>query len=236
MKKLVALLMALAMVFTMVSCKKDNVLSYEEYAETELDEEVVVEGYVQDTHGWWEDKLTLYLQDEDGAYFVYDMECSEEDAAKMVPGTKIRVTGYKAEWAGEVEIIEGKFEFVDSDEEFVAEAMDVTELLGSEELIDHQNKFVSFKGLTVEAAAEGSEEAYLYSWDGSGSEGDDLYFNVSLNGEVYSFTVESYQCDSSTDVYKAVKSLKVGDVIDVEGFLYWYEGAQPHVTSVTVVG
>ena len=236
MKKLVALLMALAMVFTMVSCKKDNVLSYEEYAETELDEEVVVEGYVQDTHGWWEDKLTLYLQDEDGAYFVYDMECSEEDAAKMVPGTKIRVTGYKAEWAGEVEIIEGKFEFVDSDEEFVAEAMDVTELLGSDELIDHQNKFVSFKGLTVEAAAEGSEEAYLYSWDGSGSEGDDLYFNVSLNGEVYSFTVESYQCDSSTDVYKAVKSLKVGDVIDVEGFLYWYEGAQPHVTSVTVVG
>jgi len=201
-----------------------------------LDEEVVVEGYVQDTHGWWEDKLTLYLQDEDGAYFVYDMECSEEDAAKMVPGTKIRVTGYKAEWAGEVEIIEGKFEFVDSDEEFVAEAMDVTELLGSDELIDHQNKFVSFKGLTVEAAAEGSEEAYLYSWDGSGSEGDDLYFNVSLNGEVYSFTVESYQCDSSTDVYKAVKSLKVGDVIDVEGFLYWYEGAQPHVTSVTVVG
>jgi len=236
MKKLVALLMALAMVFTMVSCKKDNVLSYEEYAETELDEEVVVEGYVQDTHGWWENKLTLYLQDEDGAYFVYDMECSEEDAAKMVPGTKIRVTGYKAEWAGEVEIIEGKFEFVDSDEEFVAEAMDVTELLGSDELIDHQNKFVSFKGLTVEAAAEGSEEAYLYSWDGSGSEGDDLYFNVSLNGEVYSFTVESYQCDSSTDVYKAVKSLKVGDVIDVEGFLYWYEGAQPHVTSVTVVG
>ena len=234
MKKLVALLMALAMVFTMVSCKKDNVLSYEEYAETELDEEVVVEGYVQDTHGWWEDKLTLYLQDEDGAYFVYDMECSEEDAAKMVPGTKIRVTGYKAEWAGEVEIIEGKFEFVDSDEEFVAEAMDVTELLGSEELIDHQNKFVSFKGLTVEAAAEGSEEAYLYSWDGSGSEGDDLYFNVSLNGEVYSFTVESYQCDSSTDVYKAVKSLKVGDVIDVEGFLYWYEGVNTHITGVTV--
>ena len=63
MKKLVALLMALAMVFTMVSCKKDNVLSYEEYAETELDEEVVVEDYVQDTHGWWEDKLTLYVQD-----------------------------------------------------------------------------------------------------------------------------------------------------------------------------
>ena len=37
-----------------------------------------------------------------------------------------------------------------------------------------------------------------------------------------------------TDVYTTVTNLKVGDVIDVEGFLYWYNGAQPHVTSVTV--
>ena len=27
-------------------------------------------------------------------------------------------------------------------------------------------------------------------------------------------------------------SLGVGDVIDLEGFLYWYEGANPHITSV----
>jgi hypothetical protein len=38
----------------------------------------------------------------------------------------------------------------------------------------------------------------------------------------------------NADTYAAVEALKVGDVIDVEGFLYWYNGAQPHVTNVTV--
>ena len=37
-----------------------------------------------------------------------------------------------------------------------------------------------------------------------------------------------------SDVYTAVRELKVGDVVDLEGFLYWYEGANPHITSVTV--
>ena len=90
--------------------------------------------------------------------------------------------------------------------------------------------------MTVEASkdADGNDVAYLYSWDGSGQEGDDLYFNASLNGQTYTFTVESYLCDSTTDVYAAVKALNIGDKIDMEGFLYWYEGVNPHITSVTV--
>jgi hypothetical protein len=79
---------------------------------------------------------------------------------------------------------------------------------------------------------DGQEVAWTYKWDDSGEEGDDLYFNVSSNGKTYSFTVESYLCDQNSDVYKAVKELKVGDVIDMEGFLYWYEGPNPHITSV----
>ena len=31
---------------------------------------------------------------------------------------------------------------------------DVTDLLGKDELIDYQNQFVSFKGMTVEAAGQ----------------------------------------------------------------------------------
>ncbi|MGN1127474.1 MAG: hypothetical protein ACI4T6_00805, partial [Candidatus Flemingiibacterium sp.] len=90
-------------------------------------------------------------------------------------------------------------------------------------------------GMTVEASkdADGNEAAYLYNWDGSGEKGNDLYFNVSLNGQTYTFTVESYLCGQDTDVYKAVEALKVGDKIDMEGFLYWYNGANPHITSVT---
>jgi hypothetical protein len=115
----------------------------------------------------------------------------------------------------------------------VAPVTDVTDLLGKDELIDHQNEFVSFKGMTVEAADD-SGAAFLYNWDGSGEDGSDLYFNVSKDGQTYTFTVESYLCDSSTDVYQAVKGLNVGDTVDMEGYLYWYEGVNPHITSLTV--
>ena len=40
--------------------------------------------------------------------------------------------------------------------------------------------------------------------------------------------------EKSPTVYNAVENLKVGDVIDMEGFLYWYEGMNPHITSVKV--
>ena len=212
-----------------------EVMSYADYAAAAVDEQVVVETYVQAKQSWWENQATLYTQDKDGAYFVYNAECSEEDYAKLTPGTKIRVTGFKAEWNGEVEIMDAVFEIIEGGDSYVAEAEDVTALLGTDELIAHQNKFVSFKGMTVESSgknADGSEAAYLYNHDGSGEDGSDLYFNVSLDGQTYTFTVESYLCDNTTDVYAAVKNLQVGDKIDMEGFLYWYEGVNPHITSV----
>lgn len=264
MKKLLSLLMALTLVSACVGCgasegnassadtsasseaegtnaagaedtKSEGVMTYDEYVAAALDSEVVIEAYVQAKQSWWEDQATVYAQDKDGAYFLYNMACSEEDYAKLTTGTKIKVTGYKAEWSGEVEIIDATFEIEDGN--YVAAAEDVTSLLGSDDLINHQNKFVTFKGMTVEAAGQddsGNDVAFLYNWDGSGQEGDDLYFNVSLNGETYTFTVESYLCDSSTDVYKAVQGLNIGDTVDMEGFLYWYEGVNPHITSVTV--
>ncbi len=215
--------------------KSEGVMTYQEYAAAAVDSEVVVETYIQAKQSWWEDKATFYTQDKDGAYFIYEMPCSEEDYEKLTPGTKIKVTGYKAEWSGEFEIVDATYEIEEGN--YIAEAEDVTALLGKDELIDHQNKFVAFKGMTVEAADPNNAEsdaAYLYSWDGSGQDGDDLYFNVSLDGQTYSFVVESYLCDNTTDVYNAVKELKIGDTVDMEGFLYWYEGVNPHITSITV--
>ena len=134
-----------------------------------------------------------------------------------------------------MEITDATFEILEGS--FVAEPLDVTELLGTDDLIAHQNQKVSFKGMTVEASkdADGNEVAFLYSWDGSGSHdsNSDLYFNVSVNGQTYNFCVESYLCGNDTDVYAAVEALNVGDVIDLEGFLYWYEGVNPHITAVT---
>lgn len=215
--------------------KSEGVMTYEEYVAAELDAEVTIETYVQAHQSWWDNTVTCYTQDKDGAYFIYGMTCSEEDAAKLVPGTKIKVTGYKGEWSGEVEIMDATFEFVEGGSTYIAEPVDVTELLGTDELIDHQNQFVSFKGLTVEASDDNGS-AFLYSWDGSGSHdsNSDLYFNVSDGTNTYTFTVESYLCGNDTDVYAAVEGLNVGDTIDMEGFLYWYEGVNPHITSVTV--
>ena len=238
MKRILSLILVAVLALACFSCsnaddpakKSEGVMTYAEYAAAALESEVTIEAYVQAKQGYWEKDgqglATIYAQDLDGAYFIYDLKVTKADYDKMVNGTKIRVKGYKAEWAGEVEIIDATYEILEGS--YIAEAKDVTALLDSEDLIKSQNMFVSFKGMTVEST-------YLYKWDGSGSEGDDLYFNVSANGKTYTFTVESYLCGADTDVYKAVKELKVGDKVDMEGFLYWYEGVNPHITSVKVV-
>ena len=258
MKKFIAMLLVLTMVLAFAACAKTEapaateapateapateapvveteapaveteaaveIMTHEEFMAAELESVVTIETYVQATQSWWDNKITVYCQGEDGAYFLYELACSEEDAAKMVPGTKIRVTGDKGEWAGEVEIMNGTFEFVEG-ESFIAEATDVTELLGTEELIAHQNEFVSFTGLTIEAIE--------YK---NGEPGDDIYVTVGYNGASYSFCVEVYLTGPDTEVYQTVGTLTAGDVVDVEGFLYWYEGPNTHITSVTVAG
>lgn len=253
MKKFLTLLLALVMALSIVGCGKTEdqtddkdtpdeggdaavtVMTHAEFDAAAVDSPVTVETYIQAAQGWWEKDgvgvATFYTQADDGAYFLYNMPCSKEDyGSLLVEGAKIRVSGYKAEWSGEVEIIDATWEVLDGNTK-TYEALDVTSLLGSDELIQHQNEKVSFKGMTV-AASNDAGAPFLYNWDGSGSEGDDLYFNVMLNDTIYTFVVESYLCGPGTDVYEAVKALNVGDVVDMEGFLYWYNGANPHITSV----
>ena len=216
------------------------VMSYEEYMAAAVDDPVTIQAYVQAKQSYYAEQgtATVYLQDQDGGYFAYDMACTQEDYDAMTEGTKIQVSGYKAEWSGEIEIMDGKLEEIIADDTFVAEPLDVTAMLGTDELAAHQNEKVVFTGLTVAAStdANGNEAAFLYNYDGSGADGDDLYFNVDYNGATYTFTVESYLCDNTTDVYNAVEALEIGQTIDCEGFLYWYEGVNPHITSVTVAG
>ena len=256
MKKFIAMLLALSIVLAFAGCAGNNaapeteapateapateapateapateapveenaVMTHEEFMAAELEALVCVETYVQGHQSWWDNKITVYCQGPDGAYFLYELACSEEDAAKLVPGTKIRVTGDKAEWAGEVEIMNGTFEFVEGGDTYVAEALDVTELLGTEELIAHQNEFVAFNGMTVEAIE--------YK---NGEPGDDIYVTLGYNGASYDFCVEIYLTGAESEVYTTVGTLNVGDVVNVEGFLYWYEGVNPHITAISL--
>ncbi len=240
MKKILTAILAITLIFTLTACnagsekKSEGVMTYAEYVAAPLDSEVTIEAYVQAHQAWWENKVTIYAADKDGAYFIYELPCTEEEANKLEPGTKIKVKGFKSEWSGEVEITDATFEMEDG--KYIAPAEDVTALLGKDELSDSMNRFVSFKDLKIVASTDGNgEEApFLYNWDGSGDVGNDVYFNVSKDDKTYTFLVRAYLTGPDTDVYKTAQTLKIGDTIDCEGFLYWYEGPNPHITSITV--
>ncbi|MBR6258459.1 MAG: hypothetical protein IKR23_13975 [Lachnospiraceae bacterium] len=200
-----------------------TVMTYAEYAAAEVDDPVVVEAYVQANQSWWDGKITVYAQDKDGAYFIYNMACdSQEEADKLTEGTKIRVSGFKAEWSGEIEIADATYEIIDGDT-YVAEAKDVTDKLGTDELIDYQNQKVLFTDMTVVSVAYKNDEP-----------GDDIYVKLSKDDAEYDFCLEYYLNGSDEEFYNLVGGLKAGDVVDVEGFLYWYEGVNTHITAVTV--
>ena len=242
MKKFVSIMLVLLLVLSLTSCgkKKDNfdpseksdgVMTYAQYAAAAVDTEVTVECFVMDHQSWWDNKITVYCADPDGAYFLYELPCSEADSKKLVPGTMIRVKGVKSEWSGEVEIVDSSFEILDKGT-WTPTAFDATSLFGKDdELAKHMNQLVTFKNVTVEANSDGA--AFTYKWDGSGEQGDDVYFYVSLNGTSYQFLIESYLRDSGTTVYKAAEALKAGDKVTVEGYLYWYNGPQMHVINIT---
>ena len=248
MKKLTALLLVVVLAVAMLaSCqvddpmkKSEGVMTYDEYMAAELNTEVVIEAYVQATQSWWDNKITVYLADLDGAYFVYEMACSKDDAAKLTRGTKIKVTGTKAAWDGEVEIVDATFTFGD-DVKCVMSAEDVTSYLGNkDEMIKRQNQLVAFKGMKVTAI----------SYKG-GTPGDDIYVTAEKDGKAISFCVERYLTDPESDVYTAFTGkadaegeqdlIVVGDTVDIEAFLYWWEsddnpaGANPHITKITEV-
>ena len=218
----------------------EDAMSFEDYMAAATDAEVVVQGAIQGKQGFFsrddQGLATVYLQDEKGgAYFIYELPCTEKEYELMEIGKIIKVKGYMSEWSGEIEVVDVEtWMFVDG--EYIAEAEDVTALLGTDELASKMNKKVAFKGMTVEPIKNKDDEdvAFIYNYDGSGERGPDtdLYFNVSVNGQTYTFTVESYLCGPDSDVYKAVEDLKIGDVIDMEGFLYWYNGPNPHITAI----
>ncbi len=240
MKKIISMILVLVMALSamaLVACdkepaetdapetpdvKSEGVMTYAEYAAAELDTQVVVETYVQATQSWWNDQIVAYTQDKDGAYFAYNMACSEEDAAKLTPGTKIKITGYKGEYQGEIEILDATFEFVNDGKTYIAEPVDATAWLGTDELIKHQNELAIFKGMTVKAIEFKN-----------GEPGDDIYVTLTKDGADYSFCVERYLTGPETEVYAAVSALQAGDVVDVTGFIYWYIDVNTHITAVT---
>ena len=130
MKKIFATLLAATCALSMIGCgggsssgtastaaktedpsaKSEGVMTYAEYDAAELDTGVTIETYVQGKQSWWDNKATLYTQDGDGGYFIFEMPMSEEEYKKLTDGTKIKVKGFKSEWSGEIEIVDATYE------------------------------------------------------------------------------------------------------------------------------
>lgn len=246
MKKLLTIMLSVLMVFGLTACGKDNnggtdepsnggnevveVTAKDDYASfmaADVDAEVEVLMYVQAHQAWWEKDgqgvMTLYGMDKDGGYFVYEAKMDKETADSIKEGTLVKVTGVKAEWAGEVEIMDATVEVLGETKTF--EATDVTDVVtDSEKLATYMNQKIAMKGLeVVEVSVKDSE------YD------PDLYITCKLGDTEVNLCVENYLTGPDTEVYMTGKDLTAGTIIDVEGFLYWYEGANPHVTSISVV-
>lgn len=243
MKKLIAFLLVLVMMLCVAACAPaqtpdapaSTAMTHAEFLAAAQDEAIEVECYVQATQSWYNNAIKIYAQDKTGGYIGYDIPCTEEQAAKLVPGTKINIKGYKAYWDGMPEIgAEGAvLTIIEGADTYVAEATDMTDLLGKAELVEKTGMLAAFKGLTIAAINYKNNEP-----------GDDIYVDVTLGDATYSFCVERYLTDPDTEVYKAFADLKAGDKVDIEGFVYWWDpdgskggnGINTHITKVTKAG
>ena len=82
-------------------------MTYEEFAAAQAGSPVTIESYVQVKNAFDEQKsaVTLYAQDEEGAYLICDLPITQEQYDTLEAGQKIRVSGDKNEESGEVRIV-----------------------------------------------------------------------------------------------------------------------------------
>ena len=237
MKKLLIVLFALLLVFSLGGCKKkgadDNTddkggvkaaNNYADFVAADNDAELEILMSVQGHQSWWDNKVTVYAQDDDGGYFLYEAKADEETAKKLVPGTLIKVKGYKGEWAGEVELMAATIEIVEGAGK-VYDPKDISDIADDDlKMKEYINQKIAIKDLLVVEVNKKDSDS-----------DPDLYITVLAKDEMlYDLCVENYLNGPETIVYQTAAKLQPGDTIDIEGFMYWYEGPNPHVTAITV--
>ena len=212
-----------------VLVKSEDAMDYAAFAAAEADAPVVIEAYIQAWGDWGRSSLALYAQDAEGGYYIAELACPYGAEEELIPGRKIRVTGVKSQRGDGMEIVDASFTPLIGSCHFAP--LDLSEPLDKGELIRHQNQKVVFKGMTVEACDD-SGEAFAFE-DAENRDGD-LFFKASGGGRSWEFRVALAFGGREGEAYKTVQRLNPGDIVDLEGFLYWDADAQPQITAVTV--
>ena len=211
--------------------KAPRVMSRQAFLDAGEDSPVAVEGYVQAKETWRDGCCSLYLQNEEGAFYLSRMRCSQEEYESLAIGRKVRVNGYKSHWNDSLEISDASFRLLEGS--MIAEPADVTALLGSDQLILHQNEKVRFHGMTVEAMPDGVSVWYS-GWDNSTPAGEDaeLWFRASSEGTLCDFTVKPSLCQNREELLQTLQQLRAGDRVDLTGYLRYYNGPLPCITEI----
>lgn len=235
--------MGLSSVTTLTACdngnqtEEDKVMTYSEFMAAEVGDDVLIEGFVAAKQSWWDNKATIYLVDEVGTgYFVYNASCTEEEYNTYTVGTYVSVKGVKGLYAEEHEVAEGGVVTVkETTKTMPTTAYDITSIIGNSDALEaHQNCYFTATLTVKDYDGNGAAFAFAVSGATKDNPSGDLYFTLTDGTNDLACCVESYLTGTSTTVYQTVMNLEVGKTVTVIGYLYWWNGANPHITSISV--
>lgn len=204
--------------------------NYYDYISAADDDKIELLMSVQ-AHEDWNEKygqgvVTVYGQDDNGGYYCHELVTDEMTANAMTEGTLIRVVGYKnTNSNGEVSLVDSSCEIiVGAYDGVVYDAKDITDKLdNTNELKKYMNQKISISDLKVIESSKNND-----------SSDPDIFITAMINDKEISLCVESNLTNVNSDTYQIVENLEVGNIIDVEGFLYWNYGPNPRITTITV--
>ena len=206
-----------------------DVMSYEDYMAAAAGDAVVISGYIADKQSWWDNKVTMYLVGDDAGegYFLYEFSCTEEENnSKYAIGKKLVVYGTKTVYADEHEIMGSDIDYTLTkvvDGAMPNKIVDVTSSVATADLLEIQNaKFTA----TLELVSKSHK---------GDAPTDDLYFVLKdASGNELSCCIEKYL----SPYYETLQAIHqseefvAGKLVKVEGYMYWWNGANPHITSI----
>ena len=221
------------------TAEEAKVLSYAEYMAAQDGDIVTIEAYIAARYTWWGDAASFYLRDDNGAYYAYNLPCTQDQYNNdLVVGQKISITGEKTSWSGEVEIAGKPSDGADNATWTKLNGSKTYEAVSVNSIADMANYPNQYVAITVEVVTP------VEAGTATGA-GVDLYYTVKnalgTDTTTYDFCVESYlensQYSNETgSVYNEVLNLTAGDLVRLEGFVYTYANLpQLHTMKVTPV-
>lgn len=222
----------------------EDSMSYADFMALEAGDDAIIEGYIAAKQSWWADKATMYLTTDTAGegYFLYNFACTKEEYDNTYKiGTKIQVYGALATYAGELEITGESINYdltnvITDAPKMPNTIIDVTSSVKSEDLLGIQNSrftaTLKVKEYTTTDQNTGIAESKVYGYQGDAPTEDLYLILVDASGNELACCVEQYLTSSYADVKAVLDTLAIGDMVEIEGFMYWWNGANPHITSI----